>query len=409
MSAKKQPTSSLDPMWTARIYGDTTGEDFLGLRAVGTNILSYLLPGVITTTTRARYYAFYSWLLVEYANNHPKGWSLGRFIHRREQIFALANIAHTYSLSNRTYVAGLIGQTKLGRHWWSYREANSVPLSVDNYVKAKGGGYDTFAGVMWGLSITGTVEGNGNTFAVLPKGQALAKSFAKAIKGTAYYEHRKKYDTATTIPRAVLEEYGEQCHLDYLADNPDRNPTLEALFAFNASHTLPPPGSNLSSVGNMRGTLGLILDIIVQSPAYFHEHEFRQAVAYGLCGDYAPYQPAEPLRPFLAHWQMFQLREYYVYALYALWVYFLRWLRLEGPQTFKAFQVHLNRTIDLSAVAATIGITLPSKSPDEWKLADWLDALLNACEIPGAATKVAIRPLLNKARRPSMRPPYSSC
>jgi hypothetical protein len=383
MAAKEQSTNSLDPSWTARIYGKTTGEDFLGLRAVGINILSYLIPGIITTTPRARYYAFYSWLLVEYAHDHPRGWSLGRFIRRREQIFALANIAHTYSMYNSTSVAGLIGQIKLRNHWRSYNKAKSVPLSVDNYVKAQGGGYDIYGGVMWGLGITGTAEGNGSTFAVSSKGQALAKSFAQAIKRTTYYRQRKEYDTAKSIPRAVLEEYGKKCHLDYLANKPDRDPTLEALFAFSAPHILPLPDTDLSSVGNMRGTLGLMLDMIKQATGYFHEYEFRQAIAYGLCEDYAPYQPADPLRPFLAHWQMFQLREYYIYALYALWVYFLRWLRLEGPQTYKAFQAHLNQTIDLTAVAAKIGVTLLSRSPDAWKLTDWLDSLLDACQISG--------------------------
>ncbi len=76
--------------WIEKIYKEEEGQDYLGLRLVQGHIVGHLLSGIITTTKRARYYAFYSWLLVEYANrHHPDGWSFNHFI-RREQIFGLA-------------------------------------------------------------------------------------------------------------------------------------------------------------------------------------------------------------------------------------------------------------------------------------------------------------------------------
>jgi len=380
MAGDEQSFNNLDPRWTALIYQSTTGEDFLGLRAVQGNIVGYLLPGIITITPRARYYAFYSWLLVEYGQSHPAGVSLAAFIKRREQIFVLANLAWSASSDDNPSEGGLQGSDKLGKHWLAH-QSDTIPLSMDNYLKASHGGYSQYSGVMQALRLTRQRESG--ALDILPQGQELAQAFMDAIRDTRYYEQRAVFDTAESIPRDVLQEYGVRCHLSGLANSPDCLPTLEALFAFDVKRTLPPPWSGDSSLGNMKSTLGLILDMLDQAEGPFTESHFRRAAAYGLCVDYEPYRPAEPLRPFLAHWRMFQLREYYVYALYALWVYFLHWLRLEGPQTFQAFCAHLKETIDLTAAASAIGFSIPPRSPDEWPLTEWLNALLDAARIPG--------------------------
>ncbi|HOU14104.1 MAG TPA: hypothetical protein PKZ84_13410 [Anaerolineae bacterium] len=373
-------TATLDPRWTAQIYQTVTGEDFLGLRAVQESITSYLLPGITTITPRARYYPFYSWLLVEYGKKHPEGWSLGRFIHRREQIFALANLAWQETAADAVII-GLTGSDDLGEHWRQHREVADIPLSVDNYVKARHGGYDAYAGVMQGLAITRYAE-NDDGLDVLPKGQALALAFTKSIQDTRYYRNRVKYDTARAIPRDVLLEYGERCHLSYLARSFDGQPTLETLFAFDAPYVLPHFELNVPTLGNMRGTLGMILDMFDQTEVPLTDLRFRECITYGLCHDFAGYQPTPLLRPFVAHWRMFQLREYYVYALYALWSYFLSWLREQGPQTLDDFCAHLNHDLDLAAIATELGISLKGRSLDTWSLDSWLTALLDVAHIP---------------------------
>lgn len=379
--------NDLDPCWTAPIYKATTGEDFLGLRAVQANITDYLLPGIITTTPRARYYAFYSWLLVEYAKQHPEGWSLARFIRRREQIFALANLAYTSVADNHPSVAGLTGQRKLNEHWRAHHNDKSIPLDVDlvrTYVKASWGGYNAYAGVVRALELVRLAEGRDYTLDVLPQGQVLAEAFATSIQRTEYYKRREEYDTASSIPRSVLIQYGSKCHLGHLAHSDDCRPVLQVLFAFSASDFLPPSDSDLSKRGNMQGSLGLILEMVSQADGPFTEDSFRESIAYGLCADYDHYRPSLPLKPFLAHWQMFQMREYYVYALYALWVYFLRWLHLNGPETLGGFHDHLNEQVDLAKTSAAMDIAVPQKSLDEWLLVDWLGALLDAAESPGS-------------------------
>ena len=103
-----------DPFWTAEIFNERSGEDFLAIRAVQENLTGFLLPGIITITPRARYYSFYCWLFREYSEGHPPGWDIRRFIRRREQIFGLANVA--YETTREKQTIGLIGANTFRRH-----------------------------------------------------------------------------------------------------------------------------------------------------------------------------------------------------------------------------------------------------------------------------------------------------
>lgn len=372
--------SNLDPRWTALIYNNMGGEDFLGLRAIAARNVEYLMPGITTITPRARYYPFYSWLLFEYGQSHPSGMSLGAFIKRREQIFVLANLAWADSSDDISLGIGLQGSGALSKHWEAHRETDSIPLTKNNYLKASRGGFDAYSGVVQDLNLirwqdTGTLD-------ILPKGLKLAEAFEEAVRDTHYYEHRQDFDQAETISNEVLVEYGARCYLGGLASSPDRLPTLEALFAFETDQPRPHPGESGKSLANMKVTLGLILHMLEEAELPLGENAFRAAIALGPCEDYALYQPADPLRPFLAHWQMFQLREYYVYALYALWSYFLHWLRLEGPRTFEEFRAHLDEMIDLAELAEEVGFAIPSKSVDQWSLESWLSEILKAAGVP---------------------------
>jgi len=372
--------ASTDPKWIEKIYEKDTGEDFLGLRSVQASITGYLLPGIITITPRARYYAFYSWLLVEYGEKHPDGWTLAKFIKRREQIFALAILLYQYSLDSRRRVLGLTGTDKLRAHLIEFGETDKIPITVDDYVRAAYGGYGAYTGVMRALRITRISEDN-DRIDIPPKGQELAKGFAKSILGTRYYRDRDKYDPALKISRDVLLEYGSKCHLDMLAVMPDRTPTIEALFSFNSEKMLPHPDAPVSTSGNMRGTLGLILDILSQADRPIRDSEFRESVMYGRCEDFSQYKPHNKMVPILAHWNMFQIREFYVYALYALWRYFLHWLRVEGPQTLEGFKEHLNDTIILYDIAEKSGVDIIKNPIGDWQLTQLLGILLDQANI----------------------------
>jgi hypothetical protein len=369
-----------NPRWIDPIYEIETGEDFLGLRSVSARITDRLLPGIVTITDRARYYSFFSWLLDEYRQGHPEKWSPGTFIKRREQIFALANIFYTGKITGRPQVEHLNGSDKLTVHWEKYRNANRIPLSVGDYLQAGRGGYNDFAGAMERLNIVRTVSND--TWELWPSGQKLARAFERAIESTRYFKQREKYDTADTVSVDILLEYGEACHLDRLVKRPDHRPLLEVLFAFDAPHQPTWENPETENLENMRGSLGLMLEMLDQAQEPFGDYDFRQAMAYAGCADYAPYKPSEPLHPFLAHWRMYQLREYYVYALYAFWFYFLDWLCQQERAALNTFDTHLCG-IDLQPALTIAGIEMGLTLPQEWQLNDWFNQLSTKCGYPG--------------------------
>jgi hypothetical protein len=53
--------SNCHPRWTKRAVLEGIGRDLLRLYRVSENFTNLLLPSIITTTNRARYYSFYPW------------------------------------------------------------------------------------------------------------------------------------------------------------------------------------------------------------------------------------------------------------------------------------------------------------------------------------------------------------
>lgn len=153
MPPDDQSLGDLDPRWIAPIYRTTTGQEFLGLRAVQASTVGYLLPGIITITPRARYYPFYSWLLVEYGRTHSGGMSLSAFIKRREQIFVLANLAWIDSSDDDLAEGGLQGSNELGDHWRRHRNERTIPFASANYLKAKYAGTSRTGGGSRSISV----------------------------------------------------------------------------------------------------------------------------------------------------------------------------------------------------------------------------------------------------------------
>lgn len=82
------------PRWTKRAVLDGSGRDPLGLSRVSDNFTDLLLPSIITTTNRARYYSFYPWALRESHESFGDEDATTDFIdefRKREAAFAIAS------------------------------------------------------------------------------------------------------------------------------------------------------------------------------------------------------------------------------------------------------------------------------------------------------------------------------
>lgn len=386
-----------DPFWTAEIYDKRTGEDFLAIRAVQESLTGFLLPGVITITPRARYYSFYCWLFQEYFEAHPVSWDIRRFIRRREQIFGLANVVHEDVRGEQ--ITGLVGVNKFRKHRAVYGEKTICPLTLDHYLSYGKTGYsENYAGVMRNLQLV-QYDDDHKRYELLPQGVRLANAYAKSIDGTSYYRDRHRYDESDEIPMAVLVEYGEVCHLDNLHDTPEALAISEALFALDEPNPL---SISDNSLGNMKSTLGVILDVARQHSGLVDDARFRKAICYSNCPDYPVYQPDPALAPILTHWRMFALRDQYIYVLYALWTLLLGWLeREDGPRPLSDFDTWLEKKVDLAEPAAAVDLTLPRRPLSEWRLHDLLDMIAEQNGVPAGDLETLGKVLSN---RYSMKP-----
>src|SRR6185369_15564 len=82
------------PQWTRRVAMEGSGRDPLGLSRVSDALTDFLLPDIITTTDRARYYSFYTWAvgdIEELRQGKKSNISFEEEFQRREAAFALAS------------------------------------------------------------------------------------------------------------------------------------------------------------------------------------------------------------------------------------------------------------------------------------------------------------------------------
>jgi len=73
---------------------DGSGRDPLGLSRVSDALTNFLLPNIITTTDRARYYSFYTWAIADIEalrKSNGRRISFEEEFQRREAAFALAS------------------------------------------------------------------------------------------------------------------------------------------------------------------------------------------------------------------------------------------------------------------------------------------------------------------------------
>src|SRR5438128_12672819 len=86
-----------DPHWTQAEYSAGGGRDALGIETFSESILSELLPGITNQARRARYYAFWAWVLRDFIRDDRATHTLAGFwkwLRAREDASILAYLAH---------------------------------------------------------------------------------------------------------------------------------------------------------------------------------------------------------------------------------------------------------------------------------------------------------------------------
>lgn len=130
------------PKWTKHVVTELGGRDPRGLSRVSFAITDYLLKGIITTTSRARYYSFYPWSLwhVEESEQPKRYAEFTSAFRRREAFIALATLQHN------TDSASVVGADAVRPRLGKYSESKEVDTNFAVLPSNMMGGYGQYYG-----------------------------------------------------------------------------------------------------------------------------------------------------------------------------------------------------------------------------------------------------------------------
>jgi hypothetical protein len=307
------------PKWTKRVVTELGGRDPLGLSRVSFAITDYLLRGIITTTSRARYYSFYPWALwhVEQTEEPKRYAEFAAAFRRREAFLALATLQHNPDS------ASVVGADAVRPRLGKYRDTGEVDTNFAVLPSNVLGGYGQYyGGSLYALGLTHRTE-DGVDRAAPGRGEALAKAFAYSVAQTQYC--RQAHFQERVIPFEILKKSAERFSLDSLGEERavEERELLENLF-FSWDR------SELGDTDLLRRhTLGLILHTVAEyGKAGFKPTSDSTGVDHYLV--YPPYyygvlwrgddpalsyQPPAALAACYGFWQQFCAHEYLTQAL----------------------------------------------------------------------------------------------
>jgi hypothetical protein len=241
------------PQWTRRVVTEETGRDPLGLSLVSDALTEFLLPGIITTTDRARYYSFYTWAIADVAaarKNAGLRFSFEAEFQRREAAFALAS-----RIGAKTDLS-VVGFLKV-REKLAEAEEDQIAYTAFRVLpsNALGGLGNYYGGCLRGMGLAGFDE-DGEWMVAEGRGLALADSFASATRKAPYlagdYRHRER------VPLDVLQKSANLFALDGLRSSSasvERGLLTELFFCLGQK---PDPLAPL----NRQATLGQLLHVL---------------------------------------------------------------------------------------------------------------------------------------------------
>jgi hypothetical protein len=306
------------PQWTRRVAMDGSGRDPLGLSRVSDALTNFLLPSIITTTDRARYYSFYTWAIADIeALRKSKGGriSFEEEFQRREAAFALT------SRLGRKIELPIVGIRQVDTILASADEGDNVDTDFRVLPSNSTGGYGQYyGGCLHALDLV-RMDAQGEWTSSTEHGRKLADAFATATAKSPYLTGN--WRTRPRVPKKVLQESAEFFSLDALGEraaDTERELLISMFFNLGESPSATRPL-------NRQATLGMFLHVLnsceeagvevtrrdVDGGAVFWPHYYG-----GLADDdydLLSYQPAPAFAEAHAFWRQFCAHQFLAFAL----------------------------------------------------------------------------------------------
>lgn len=311
------------PSWTERVPVKGGGRDPLALSRASDWLVGILLPSIITTTNRARYYSFYPWALrvagealSEDARKEDRGVVFKETFERIETAFSISSLMR----EGRSRLT-VVGSRTLRARWDEIHAGDEVDVSEIQILSGDYGGLGQYyEGCLkalgagdWNAGVWEMEEGG--------LGSALAAEFEKSAASSVYIS--EGHTATTEVPLAVLEKSATSFSLDGIRDScaeGERGLLIRMFLELDREGG--PAASAATTSGFRRDTIGLLLHVI---SAYEEGKDpaFEKAVVqeclfwphyYGLLcdtGEWAFYVAPECFSDVAGHWRMFCLHQFF--------------------------------------------------------------------------------------------------
>lgn len=306
------------PQWTRKVAMDGAGRDPLGLSRVSDSLTNFLLPAITTTTDRARYYSFYTWVIADIEAKRQSKAKHTKFEEeflRRDAAFALA------SRLGKTTDLPVVGVRQVDATLASADEDDNLRTNFRILPSNGSGGYGQYyAGCLHTMDLVRSDEG-GELIASPDRGAKLANAFASATARSRYLA--EDWRERSRVPMAVLKQSSKHFSLDALS-NPAAEKEREMLISLFFDLGQKPTATRRLC---RQATLGLFLHVLkscakagievtrrnVDEGAIFWPHYFS-GIEDGDHG-FQPYEPAPAFAEAHAFWRQFCAHQFLVYAL----------------------------------------------------------------------------------------------
>jgi hypothetical protein len=220
------------PQWAQRVVTDLSGREPLGLSRVSLLLTDHLLPGIITTTDRARYYALYCWILW-HIQQEDRPASRETFIcafQRREAAIALATLLMDADASP---VGKRAASRQLAQGGNQGEVSTAFPVLPAN---ALGGFGQYYAGCLYQLGLTHRLD-DGIDRVTEGMAEQLARTVHRSLDQTPYLRSRLFAQSTVNLQTlaASSERLGINAITQPFADD-ERTLLLDLFFGFNEEH-----------------------------------------------------------------------------------------------------------------------------------------------------------------------------
>ena len=251
MASTAQPVQI--PRWSKRVVTELGGRDPLGLSRVSALITDYLLTGIITQTSRARYYSFYPWALwhIEHSETPRTYNEFNQAFRRREAFMALCTLS-------RNPGSSVVGRDAVRPRLERFKETGEVETNFKVLPSNSMGGYGQYyGGSLYQLGLTSRNE-EGIERCAPGKAAEIAEAFNEIVQESAFCD--KKHYEESTFPIKVLDKSARSFSLDALREpvaKRERQLLLNLFFGWE--------NSNQSQADILRRqTLTLLLHVVQQ-------------------------------------------------------------------------------------------------------------------------------------------------